>query len=69
MEISPLPSTIQDNVLEETVSHTLSQTGMNVSPDQVHSCHRLNKTDRVIVRFKCRKHRQKVLYNRKNFTK
>ena len=29
-------------------------------------CPRLNKKDRVIVKFKCRKHRQNVLYNRKN---
>ena len=44
----------------------LSLTGINVSPDELHLCHRLNKKDRVIVKFKCRKHRQKVLYNRKN---
>ena len=44
----------------------LSLTGINVSPDELHSCHWLNKTDRVIVKFKCRKHRQNVLYNRKN---
>ena len=44
----------------------LSLTGINVSPDELHSCHRLNKKDRVIVKFKCRKHRQNVLYNRKN---
>ena len=37
-----------------------------MSPDELHSCHRLNKKDRVIVKFKCRKHRQNVLYNRKN---
>ena len=27
----------------------LSQTGINVPPDELHSCHGLNKKDRVIV--------------------
>ena len=66
LEINPVPSSIQNNVLEETVCQALSLTGINVSPDELHSCHRLNKKDRVIVKFKCRKHRQNVLYNRKN---
>ena len=44
----------------------LSLTGINVSTDELHSCHWLNKQDRVIVKFKCRKHRQNALYNRKN---
>ena len=38
----------------------------NVSPDELHLCHRLNEKARDIVKFKCRKHRQNVLYNRKN---
>ena len=66
LEINPVPSEIQDNVLEETVCQALSLTGINVFPDELHSCHRLNKKDRVIVKFKCRKHRQNVLYNLKN---
>ena len=32
----------------------------------IHLSHRLNKKDRVIVKFKCRKHTQNVFYNRKN---
>ena len=66
LEINPVPSAIQDNVLEKTVCQALSLTEINVSRDELHSCHRLNKKDRVIVKFKCRKHRQNVLYNRKN---
>ena len=65
LEINPVPLAIQDNVLEETVCQTLSVTGINVYPDQLDSCHRLNKKDRVTVKFKCRKHRQNVLYNRR----
>ena len=66
LEINPVSLAIQDNVLEETVCQALSLTGINVSPDQLHSCHRLNKKDRVIVKLKCGKHRQNVLYNRRN---
>ena len=66
LKISPVPSAIQDNVLEEAVCQALSLTGINVSPDELHSCHRLNKKDQVIVKFKCRKHRQNVLCNHKN---
>ena len=64
--VMPVPLTIQNNALEETVCHVLSLTGINVRPHQLHSCHRLNKKDGVIVKFKCRKHRQNVLYNRRN---
>ena len=66
LEINPVPSAIQDNVLEKTVCRALSLTEINVSPDELHSCHRLNKKDRVVVKFKCRKHSHNVLYNRKN---
>ena len=66
LEINPAPSAIQENVLEKTVCQALFLTGINVSPDELHSCHRLNKKYRVIVKFKCRKHRQNVLYNRRN---
>ena len=64
IEINPVPSSIRDNVLKENVCRALCLTGKNVSPDELHSCHWLNKEDRVIVKFKCRKHRQNVLYNR-----
>ena len=66
IKINPVPSAIENNVLEETVCKALSLTGKNVSPDELHLCHRLNKKDRVIVKFKCRKHSQNVLYHRKN---
>ena len=37
-----------------------------MSPDELHLCHQLNKKDQVIAKFKCRKHRQNVLYNGNN---
>ena len=66
LEINHATLAIQDNVLEETVCQALSLTGINASPDQLHSCHRLNKKDQMIVKFKCRKHRQNVLYSCRN---
>ena len=53
-------------VLTRSQYENMSKEELNVSPDELHSCHRLNKKDRVIVKFKCRKQRQNVLYNRKN---
>ena len=47
LEINPVPLTIQDNVLKDRACHALSLTGINVSPDQLHACHRLNKKDQV----------------------
>ena len=44
----------------------MSLTGINVSPDELHSCHQLDKKGRVTVKFRCRKHRQNVPYNHKN---
>ena len=66
LEINSVALVIQGNVLEETVCQALSLTGINASPDELHSCHRLNKKHRVIVKFKCRKYRENVLYSRKN---
>ena len=37
-----------------------------VSPDKLYSCHRLDKKYQVVVKVKCRKHGENVLYNRKN---
>ena len=36
--INPVPSAIQDNILEEIVCQALSLTGIKVSPDELHSC-------------------------------
>ena len=66
LENNPVPLGIQDNVLEETVCKAFSLTGINMFPDELHSCHWVNKKDQVIGKLKCRKHRQNVLYSRRN---
>ena len=65
IEMNPVLESLEDEILEENVSKALFLTGVNVTPDQLHSCHRLKKGNRIIVKFKCRKPRQNVLFNRK----
>ena len=55
----------KDDVLEQSVGLALSLTGTAVEPDDLQACHRMRKTDRVIIKFKCRKQKNRVLLNRK----
>ena len=66
LEINPVPESLGNEILEENVCKALSLAGANVTPEQLRSCRRLKKRNRVIVKFKCRKQRQNVLFNRKN---
>ena len=65
LEISPVPASIGDDVLESSICKALSVTGHEVKPDDLQACHRLKKKDTVIVKFKCRKQKCNVLINRK----
>ena len=67
LEINPVPASISDDVLENSVCRALSLTGHEVKPDDLQPCHRLKKKDTVIVKFKCRKQKRSILINRKNF--
>ena len=66
MEINPVPPSISDEELELNICRALSLTGNEVKPDDLQACHRLKKKEAVIVKFNCRKLKQKVLINRKN---
>ena len=65
IELNPVPADITEDVLEENICKALSLTGVNV-PNDLHACHQMKRTDRVIVIFKCRKQKNSVLYKRKN---
>ena len=39
---------------------------MNVVPEDLQACHRMKNSDRVIVKFKCHKQKQLLMYKRKN---
>ena len=67
IELNPVPAEIHEDVLEESICKALSLTGFNVVPEDLHACHRMKRSDRVIVKFKCRKQKQSLIYKRKNF--
>ena len=65
LEINPVPSDIADGVLEQSVCQALSLTGTSVEPHDLQACHCMSKKDRIIIKFKCRKQKYRVLLNRK----
>ena len=66
IEVNPVPAEIQDDVLEASVCKALSLTGVTVAPEDLHACHRMKRSERVIIKFKCRKQKQSVMYKHKN---
>ena len=66
IELNPVPAEIHGDVFEESVRKVLSLTGVNVVLEDLHACHRKKRSDKVIVKFKCRKQKQSLIYNRKN---
>ena len=66
VEVNPVPPSISDEGLELNICKSLSLTRHQVKANNLQSCHCLKKKESVIVKFKCRKLKQKVLVNRKN---
>ena len=66
IELNPVPADITEDALEENVCKALSLTGVNVVPNYLHAFDRMKRSDRVIVKFKCRKQKNSVMYKRKN---
>ena len=64
-EISSVPLEVSNNELEGLVCKALSLTGNEVYPDDLEACHRLRKKENVIIKFKSRKLKYKVINNRK----
>ena len=65
-ELNPVPAEIHEDVLEESICKALSLAGVNVVPEDLHACYRMKRSDRVIVKFKCRKQKQSLIYKPKN---
>ena len=65
LEINPVLPNIADDVLEQSVCQVLSLTGISVEPDDLQGCHRMRKKDCIIIKFKCRKQKHRVLLNSK----
>ena len=66
IELNPVPAEIHEDVLAESICKALSLTRVNVVPEDLHVCYRMKRSDRVIVKFKCRKQKQSLIYKRKN---
>ena len=69
IELNPVPADITEDALEENVCKALSLTGVNVVPNDLHACHRMKRSDKIIVKFKCRKQKNSIMYKRKNLGK
>ena len=63
VKVNPVPPSISNEELELNICQALSLTGHEVKPDDLQACHRLKKKASVIVKFKCRKLKHKVLVN------
>ena len=53
-------------MLEENICKALSLTGVNIVPNDLHACHRMKRSDRVTVKFKCCKQKDSVMYKQKS---
>ena len=65
IEVNPIPQSIPNTDLENKVCQALSLTGTTVTPDDLQACHRMKNKEKVIVKFKDRKQRNKVIFSRK----
>ena len=52
IELHPVPADITEDVLEESICKALSLTGGNLVLNDLHACHQMKRTDRVLVKFK-----------------
>ena len=57
-KLNPVPAEINEDVLKESIC--------NVVPEDSQACDRIKRSDRVIVKFKCRKQKHSLMYKRKN---
>ena len=66
METNPVPPSISDEELELNIYKALALTGHEAKPHELQPCHSLKKKEWVLVKFKCRKLKRRVLVNKKN---
>ena len=65
IEIKLIPQSIPNIDLENKVCLALSLTGTAVTPDDLQACPCMKNKEKVIVKFKDRKQRNKVIFSRK----
>ena len=65
LKVNPVSRDIGDNVVKETVCRAISLTGLELTPDDFHACHRLKNRKRKILKFKDRKLKHSIQINKK----
>ena len=66
IELNPVSAEIHQDVLEDSICKALSLTGVNVDPEDLQAYYQIKRSNRVIVKFKCRKKKQSLINKRKN---
>ena len=65
-ESSPVPAEIHEDVLEESIYNVLSLKEVNVVPEDLDACHHIKRSDRIIVKSKCGKQKQSLIFKHRN---
>ena len=58
IEFNPVPAEIHGDVLEESIRKELPLTVFNVDPEELQACYLMERSEQVIVKFKCRQQKQ-----------
>ena len=67
LEVVGIPRQVDDNLLETKVLSIFEKVGCTIDPGFIDDCHRLRKnSDRVIIKFSCRKDCKQVLQGKKD---
>ena len=62
IELNLVPAEIHEDALEDNIY----KTGVILVPEDLQACHQMKRLGRVIVKFKCHKQNQSLIYKRKN---
>ena len=65
LKVNPVSRDIVDNVAEETVCRAISLTGLELTLDNFHACHRLKNRKIKILKFEDRKLKHSIQINKK----
>ena len=65
LEVNPVPQSISNDELEQSVCLALSLIGTTVKPDDIHICHRMENKEKAINKFQEWKQRNEVVFKRK----
>ena len=65
MDFSGIPNSVAPKDLENFILRLLQEIGINLDKSRIVACHRLGKTDRMIVKFLNRKDAENVYSNKK----